>query len=100
MERACRYTESLYVRERAAQLRVAVFFFSSRRRHTRCSRDWSSDVCSSDLPLRVGGGRDGPLRGLPQDSIAAAARTARSLLQEVAAQHRDGLAAELDAITH
>src|SRR5256884_3403783 len=35
------------------------FFFSSRRRHTRCSRDWSSDVCSSDLdheqrdPLRL-----------------------------------------------
>src|SRR2546422_6483286 len=27
------------------------FFFSSRRRHTRCSRDWSSDVCSSDLAL-------------------------------------------------
>src|SRR5205809_2654261 len=27
------------------------FFFSSRRRHTRCSRDWSSDVCSSDLFL-------------------------------------------------
>src|SRR3989442_8838102 len=24
------------------------FFFSSRRRHTRCGRDWSSDVCSSD----------------------------------------------------
>src|SRR5205809_7203575 len=43
------------------------FFFSSRRRHTRCSRDWSSDVCSSDLlgrrrgrlevaPWRRGGG--------------------------------------------
>src|SRR5690606_41209832 len=29
-------------------------FFSSRRRHTRFSRDWSSDVCSSDLPGRVG----------------------------------------------
>src|SRR5439155_11597767 len=33
------------------------FFFSSRRRHTRWPRDWSSDVCSSDLdglrPLRV-----------------------------------------------
>src|SRR6266498_2654628 len=28
---------------------VGVFFFSSRRRHTRCGRDWSSDVCSSDL---------------------------------------------------
>src|SRR3989449_8030176 len=27
------------------------FFFSSRRRHTRCSRDCSSDVCSSDLPM-------------------------------------------------
>src|SRR5205814_7273172 len=35
------------------------FFFSSRRRHTRCLSDWSSDVCSSDLvhkklPLSVG----------------------------------------------
>src|SRR5687768_17930901 len=29
---------------------IIIFFFSSRRRHTRCSRDWSSDVCSSDLP--------------------------------------------------
>src|SRR2546429_38937 len=28
---------------------IIFFFFSSRRRHTRCSRDWSSDVCSSDL---------------------------------------------------
>src|SRR5205809_5041036 len=31
--------------------RMVFFFFSSRRRHTRCSRDWSSDVCSSDLTL-------------------------------------------------
>src|SRR2546429_2495390 len=30
------------------------FFFSSRRRHTRCSRDWSSDVCSSDLSSTTG----------------------------------------------
>src|SRR2546429_2624094 len=29
--------------------KIFFFFFSSRRRHTRCSRDWSSDVCSSDL---------------------------------------------------
>src|SRR5207249_9215339 len=28
------------------------FFFSSRRRHTRSKRDWSSDVCSSDLRVR------------------------------------------------
>src|SRR5207249_10507206 len=31
------------------------FFFSSRRRHTRSKRDWSSDVCSSDLlAMRIG----------------------------------------------
>src|SRR5699024_12226841 len=30
-----------------------VFLFSSRRRHTSSKRDWSSDVCSSDLALRV-----------------------------------------------
>src|SRR5436305_10710908 len=29
--------------------RTSWFFLSSRRRHTRCGRDWSSDVCSSDL---------------------------------------------------
>src|SRR5262245_65579718 len=29
------------------------FFFSSRRRHTRCLSDWSSDVCSSDLGIRL-----------------------------------------------
>src|SRR5205814_7343635 len=29
------------------------FFFSSRRRHTRCLSDWSSDVCSSDLANRI-----------------------------------------------
>src|SRR5690606_41147605 len=32
------------------------FFFSSRRRHTRFSRDWSSDVCSSDLSEAQGSG--------------------------------------------
>src|SRR3989442_985062 len=31
------------------------FFFSSRRRHTRCGRDWSSDVCSSDLTVTGNG---------------------------------------------
>src|SRR5699024_11324115 len=33
-------------------LAFVVFFFSSRRRHTRSKRDWSSDVCSSDLSAR------------------------------------------------
>src|SRR6266704_3581282 len=40
------------------------FFFSSRRRHTRSKRDWSSDVCSSDL-------RDLPMPASPTTSSAA-----------------------------
>src|SRR5699024_11828586 len=32
---------------------AGLFFFSSRRRHTRSKRDWSSDVCSSDLLSRL-----------------------------------------------
>src|SRR6266850_3644516 len=35
------------------------FFFSSRRRHTRLQGDWSSDVCSSDLAVRVADQDDG-----------------------------------------
>src|SRR2546429_6183121 len=41
----------LYVIQCSIQCVLFFFFFSSRRRHTRCSRDWSSDVCSSDLSL-------------------------------------------------
>src|SRR6185503_20424802 len=41
------------------------FFFSSRRRHTRCSCDWSSDVCSSDLFVMQapGGPEEDPTNG-------------------------------------
>src|SRR2546429_2054129 len=39
------------------------FFFSSRRRHTRCSRDWSSDVCSSDLRAAPPGTKESFLPG-------------------------------------
>src|SRR5207245_3577369 len=39
----------LVVRRCSFVVCVLLFFFSSRRRHTRCYRDWSSDVCSSDL---------------------------------------------------
>src|SRR3989440_5773102 len=38
--------------------RMVCCFFSSRRRHTRSDRDWSSDVCSSDLYLCLTGGSD------------------------------------------
>src|SRR5690242_8137980 len=44
---------------------IGSFFFSSRRRHTRLTCDWSSDVCSSDLPkLAVEGLRDHDARAL------------------------------------
>src|SRR5207248_6637441 len=42
---------------------VFVFFFSSRRRHTRSYGDWSSDVCSSDLAGSGGDGRSDEVRG-------------------------------------
>src|SRR2546430_5999488 len=50
-------------------LYCVIFFFSSRRRHTRFDCDWSSDVCSSDLgtssaSVRVVGYRRGAPRGL------------------------------------
>src|SRR5262245_32810196 len=58
------------LRERAAlradqhvHLLFSLFFFSSRRRHTRCLSDWSSDVCSSDLAPRSGGSAMGFSRG-------------------------------------
>src|SRR5690606_39498679 len=59
-----------------------VFFFSSRRRHTRFSRDWSSDVCSSDLgpTLRISGTvptREHPIPiGVPQEGEPPAGFTA------------------------
>src|SRR5689334_24688092 len=44
-----------------------VFFFSSRRRHTRWNCDWSSDVCSSDLPPQAR-----PLPAVPPEDLPAA----------------------------
>src|SRR5216684_88839 len=67
------------------------FFFSSRRRHTRCSRDWSSDVCSSDVlgeeEARQGGDdvrqdQDGDER--QQDQAEQLARQQRSELLHAA----------------
>src|SRR3712207_9155688 len=58
------------------------FFFSSRRRHTRYWRDWSSDVCSSDLSQAAGlfaaieAATTGE-RG-SADALAAAAKTAKA----------------------
>src|SRR5256884_8584990 len=52
-------------------LGLAFFFFSSRRRHTRCSRDWSSDVCSSDLEKHRGSEDRFPAGGLADHRVAA-----------------------------
>src|SRR5205814_816452 len=41
---------------------LCFFFFSSRRRHTRCLSDWSSDVCSSDLAARSKRSSNSPVR--------------------------------------
>src|SRR5207249_5212816 len=49
-----------------------IFFFSSRRRHTRSKRDWSSDVCSSDLV-----GRALPLHGKSQEFESPQVHTVR-----------------------
>src|SRR5260370_31961649 len=45
----------MHLRFKCECLWTVFFFFSSRRRHTRFKCDWSSDVCSSDLPGSLGG---------------------------------------------
>src|SRR5688572_32704914 len=64
---------------------MKLFFFSSRRRHTRFDCDWSSDVCSSDLaqragssPAQRGGGDLHLLRHLVEQRLGR--RTRKSLL--------------------
>src|SRR5690606_41047707 len=58
------------------------FIFSSRRRHTRFSRDWSSDVCSSDLLIdRVEAELETQLAALPRADIARQALAQSRLLR-------------------
>src|SRR5579884_3958483 len=89
------------------------FFFSSRRRHTRWPRDWSSDVCSSDLGTLPRSARDAvshasaPVRDhSPDGSAAADPRRVRIHLllhyapaQRLEQQERLLLQARLDALT-
>src|SRR5439155_4251323 len=49
--------------------RWVVFFFSSRRRHTRWPRDWSSDVCSSDLMIADSAVRASIVPAIPRVSV-------------------------------
>src|SRR5690606_40546372 len=63
----------------------ALFFFSSRRRHTSFSRDWSSDVCSSDLTPETLRGSAGEL----QRAHAAADPSFLELMREAIANIRE-----------
>src|SRR5690606_40479471 len=69
-------------------------FFSSRRRHTRFSRDWSSDVCSSDLEVEQGGERqheEGAGAGTDESVVEADAQARQADRREgPAAAHRAG----------
>src|SRR5438067_8301569 len=57
---------------------IWLFFFSSRRRHTRSKRDWSSDVCSSDLSS--GNSRVSSSRAIDEDDFAQILGPAREEL--------------------
>src|SRR5690606_39440318 len=59
----------------SAHLALIAFFFSSRRRHTRSSRDWSSDVCSSDLDKT-------PIVALAHQRVIEAWQNARRIVAE------------------
>src|SRR6266508_3710231 len=65
------------------------FFFSSRRRHTRWPRDWSSDVCSSDLGREVAIG-DGILQKGAGGVFGAGGPGAGAAAGEIEAERRPG----------
>src|SRR2546430_9441687 len=60
---------------------VLFFFFSSRRRHTRFDCDWSSDVCSSDLPTPL-------IRPVSPRSPASRSSTPPEGLRDVYESHK------------
>src|SRR5207245_3822898 len=66
---------TLYARWISSSHVSLLFFFSSRRRHTRCYRDWSSDVCSSDLWVNLperAAGKDDQSCGFPGSILPSA----------------------------
>src|SRR6266550_6383460 len=74
------------------------FFFSSRRRHTRCSRDWSSDVCSSDLAPLAGQARARPSAADADLHVAEAG--GRGAVRDVRVLSRLALAAVRETAEH
>src|SRR5207249_9326070 len=74
------YAAAASLRSVTEIMEIVDFFFSSRRRHTRSKRDWSSDVCSSDLDaeLRHGEQPGGDLAQASSGRDETAAREDRS----------------------
>src|SRR5947199_6765344 len=66
------------------------FFFSSRRRHTRCLSDWSSDVCSSDLNRFAANAVENAAVGGDDAMNFAAAEPQRSEERRVGKECRSG----------
>src|SRR6266702_5744137 len=79
-----------------------VFFFSSRRRHTRWPRDWSSDVCSSDLEnsaKEVKAAIRGVVAGYKQIEVADRGKTfAEERLRAFMRRNEVGLATTKDVL--
>src|SRR5438876_3622245 len=71
-----------------------LFFFSSRRRHTRWTGDWSSDVCSSDLFVTVTGSEG--VVSVEMHASAGATLTGRVVLEGAGAPNRGNV--ELSAV--
>src|SRR5437868_15061707 len=75
-----------------------MFFFSSRRRHTRSKRDWSSDVCSSDLS-----GERSLSSGVPKEDLfhqVAAGDNSESVLVDDPLRDERALAAVIAGNAH
>src|SRR2546430_6946923 len=70
----------------------SVFFFSSRRRHTRFDCDWSSDVCSSDLAQNSANRRNSLLPGTPERQAQNAPRLGTTAEEVTPADHMIALA--------
>src|SRR5437762_7240563 len=69
-----------------------IFFFSSRRRHTRYIGDWSSDVCSSDLTSHVIAWRGRARHHRDMDTLQTTITNYLRLLNETDAERRATLA--------
>src|SRR4051794_1682860 len=69
-EKTCERMRSTSAVSKCGEVNADRFFFSSRRRHTRWTGDWSSDVCSSDLRINFGADTDPRKRSRKTDELS------------------------------